>query len=383
MLSKALNICLLAMLSLLLGCQASDLAEPNNSIALEEEQLLARYQAEQAQLDQEIAAIEAEEIGTSRSTVTLEAGSVDGLQNAIDQAGPGGTVVLESGDHFESGTVLIEHQISIVGEEDARLVFETDPIEVLGFIEPALHFKNAPRSRVRGVVMEVSTEVGGAAIVLEDSDRTVITRNVISEYQFGILVQNSDFIYAIRNEIAASTLWQSQTIIVQSFGVVVANGSRARIYSNELSGGITGVWACDRLGNIAGNEFFGNLQGIILCKVPEEYSYLLPDGQLVAAESSATRWSVFNNDAHNNIFYGYQIIDGAIDNFLVKNQASNNGNGDYEFAGETTRFMLINPSPTSETNIAWIDNKNTYLDCGLDNNIFGGIEMDNTGDACF
>lgn len=372
------------MLSILFGCQATDLAEPDNSItATDEEQLLARYQEEAAQLEEEIATIEAEAVGIGRSSITLETGSVDGLQAAVDQAGPGGTVLVESGDHFESGTVLIEHQVSIIGEEGARLVFETDPLEVLGFIEPALHFKDAPRSRVRGLIMDVGTEVGGAAIVLEDSDRTFISRNVISDYQFGILVQNSDFIYAIRNEIAASTLWQSQTIIVQSFGVVVANGSRARIYSNKLSGGITGVWACDRLGNIAGNEFFGNLQGIILCKVPEEYSYLLPNGDLVAAESSATRWSVFNNNAYDNIFYGYQIIDGAKDNFLVKNEASNNGNGDYEFAGETTRFMLINPSPTSETNIAWIDNKDTYLDCGLDNNIFGGTEMDNTGGACF
>ncbi|MEM6394873.1 MAG: hypothetical protein AAF741_00900 [Bacteroidota bacterium] len=76
----------------------------------------------------------------------------------------------------------------------------------------------------------------------------------------GILVENSDRTYAIRNEIAASTLWQTQTTIVQSFGIVVANGSFARIYSNDLSGGITGVWACGRLGTMAGNEFFGGIE---------------------------------------------------------------------------------------------------------------------------
>ncbi|MEZ4991255.1 MAG: hypothetical protein R2824_12615 [Saprospiraceae bacterium] len=39
--------------------------------------------------------------------VELPAGSTDGLTAAIAEAGPGGTVLVKAGEHFESGTVLI------------------------------------------------------------------------------------------------------------------------------------------------------------------------------------------------------------------------------------------------------------------------------------
>jgi hypothetical protein len=39
--------------------------------------------------------------------VALPAGSIDGLAAAIASAGPGGTVILKSGLHTESGTVTV------------------------------------------------------------------------------------------------------------------------------------------------------------------------------------------------------------------------------------------------------------------------------------
>lgn len=367
---------------LISGCQKEALVQPATTPP-SEETLTAQLAEHEAILNAELAELEAELAGTARSQVVLPAGSVDGLAAAIAEAGPGGTVLVESGLHSESATVLIEHQVFIVGEEDAVLIFDTEPIEVLGFVEPALHFRNAARSLVRGVNFEVAGPVGGAAIVVEDSDRTVINRCSMEEFQFGVVIQNSDRVYAIRNTIAASSLWLTQTTIVQSFGIVVVNGQRARVYSNTLSGGITGIWACDRRGYIVGNEFFGNLEGIILCKVPPEYNYVLPNGDLMAAEFSGEKWAVFYNDSHDNFDYGYQIIDGAVSNFLVQNTASNNVSGSYEFAGETTRFGLPNPSPTSANNIAWIANDDSYLDCGDDNQIVGGVALDNTGGNCF
>ena len=366
----------------LTACQKEAVVEPFPTTP-SQEILTAQLAEHEAILNAELAELEAELEGTARSQVVLPAGSVDGLAAAIAEAGPGGTVLIESGLHSESGTVLIEHQVSLIGEEDAVLIFDTEPIEILGYVEPALHFRNAPRSLVRGINFEVAGPVGGAAIIVEDSDRTVINRCSMEEFQFGIMIQNSDWVYAIRNTIAASPLWLTQTTIFQSFGIVVVNGQRARVYSNTLSGGITGIWACDRRGYIVGNEFFGNLEGIILCKVPSEYNYLLPNGDLMAAEFSGEKWAVFYNDSHDNFDYGYQIIDGAASNFLVQNTASDNLSGAYEFAGETTRFGLTNPSPTSANNIAWIGNGDSYLDCGLDNQIVGGIALDNTGGNCF
>src|SRR5688572_18640721 len=44
-------------------------------------------------------------------TVTLPAGSVDGLAAAIAAAGPGGRVLVKSGAHTESGPVVIPHTL--------------------------------------------------------------------------------------------------------------------------------------------------------------------------------------------------------------------------------------------------------------------------------
>lgn len=356
---------------LLFACEPETLTAPTPADA-ETAQLETRLAEIEADFDAELVAMEAEwSAWPKAATVTVPAGSSDALAAAIAEAGENGTVVLAAGMHTESATVMIPHRIRLRGEDGAVLVFDSGPFEGTGIIEVGLHVQGAPRTLIQNLEMRVTGAVGGAAILFERSDFSAALRNTITDYQFGILIQHSDRVYAIRNEIAASPLWQTGEI-TQSFGMIVINGRQARIYSNKLSGGITGVWACDRNGYLAGNELFGNLEGIILCRVPVEYNYTLPNGDVMFAEVSGAGWSVFSNDAHDNIQFGYQIIDGANRNFIVKNTASNNGQASYEFAGETGRFGLPNNAPTTFGNTAWIDKEDTYLDCGEENRIFGG-----------
>ncbi len=62
------------------------------------------------------------------ATVTLAAGSTDGLADAIDEAGHGGTVIVESGLHEESGGVTVEFPVSIIGEPGAIIRVTTEPV---------------------------------------------------------------------------------------------------------------------------------------------------------------------------------------------------------------------------------------------------------------
>ena len=66
-------------------------------------------------------------------TVTLAAGSVDGLAAAIAEAGPGGKVIIEAGLHRESGSVLINSPVSLIGEPNAIIesTTPTDPMASL------------------------------------------------------------------------------------------------------------------------------------------------------------------------------------------------------------------------------------------------------------
>ncbi len=377
-----IRIPLALVLALFFFACTADTIQPTETSTDATEALQEKTRQLEVEITEEIAELEAEELISPRSHIVLPAGSVDGLADAIADAGPGGTVVLATGPHVETETVTITHRIRLVGEDGAELIFDDAPIEVSGQVEVGLHFIGANRCLVRNIDFRIAGAVGGTAILLQESDRAFITRNTMEDYQFGVLIEKSNRTFITQNDIAVSDLWQIGETIVQSFGIVNVNGLRTRVYGNQLSGGITGVWACDKGGYIAHNEFFNNLEGIILCKVPAEYNYLLPDGYLLAAEVSCKDWAVFLNDSHDNLDAGYQVIDGANNNFILANSAMNNVRVAYEFAGDTERFGL-GVTPSSFNNTTLIFGDDTYVDCGQGNQVFGGTALDNTGENCF
>lgn len=345
-------------------------------------ELAARYADLQDQMRTEIQELETSvRTAHARSEVVLPEGSVDGLAEAIAAAGPGGRVVVASGAHYESGTVVIPYKIHLVGEEDARLIFATRPLGVAGKIEPDLHVKDAPGTIIRNLEITPASPRGATAIMIENSDRSAVLRNKVVDHQVGVWVENSDRFYMISNDFPNGPQWREPTGESSPRALMFNSGKGARIYSNKASGGVLGFWLCDEGGYFAGNEVSDNFIGVLLCKIPEQYNIILPNDEVAKAELSATKWAVFDNYAHDNLDVGYLAIDGAERNWLLKNRAENNANLDYDFAGATDRVGF--PAPTSRNNVGWIFNDDTVLDCGVDNRIVGGDEQDNTGDACF
>lgn len=312
-------------------------------------------------------------------TVTVPAESSDALADAIAEAGEGGTVILASGNHYESATVTIGHQVQIKGEKDAVLIADTKPWEVLGYIQPALHVLDVDKVVIKDIEIQPTDDVGGTAIIIENAHKTMVLNSTMRDHQFGILVEKSNRVRLGYNTIATSTAWTTGDL-AQAHGIVVINGTRARIYGNKVSSSFFGVWACHNSGLYIGNETFGNYLGLILCKVPDAV-YPFPNDNLVGSDSPGNQWLVMLNSSHDNLDAGYIAIDGAFDNYIFNNKAANNGTYDLELAGDSERFGFL--TPTSSGNRVIARPGTTVKDCGIDNNVSGGEMIDIGEDACF
>jgi len=316
---------------------------------------------------------------SGRATVVVPAGSVDALADAIALAGPDGTVTLASGLHIESGSVLIPYPIRLLGEAGAVLESDTQPD--LSILDPALHVKDADGVVIEGVEIRPAGAIGGTAVLIENARSTEIRGCVMVDHQYPVMIEEGDRTVLEGNQIMASTAWQTGEI-EQSLGVTVINGDRISIVGNDVSGGLFGIWACDTKGKLLNNTCHDNLIGIILCKVPEG-SFELPGGALAGAEESANKWMVKGNDASNNLDTGYLVIDGAYDNRLIKNTGSGNAAYDMELAGDSVRFGFLTPTSVGNVVVATQTPGLVIKDCGEDNQVVGGSQVDVEDDPCF
>ena len=318
-----------------------------------------------------------------RPFVVLPDGSVDGLENAILSAGEIGVVVVKSGMHTESGTVTVPHAVRIVGEPGAVLEVDTDPSNsVPEVVEPALHVLNADRTLIWGLqVVPPSGNTGSTGILVENSERVVIAKNTIENHQFSILVEQGDHARIWKNEIIGTMDFLEGTRS-RVHGIVVINGDRVHIVDNFVTNGTFGVWACDGDGKYMHNTTQGNFIGLILCKVPLNF-YHLPGGNYAGAENSGNNWFVANNQSMNNLNVGYIVIDGANNNLLVNNNASDNGTYDIELVGDSNRFGFLTPTSFENKVVAGKFKSILIKDCGVDNTVIGGQQVDIGTDLCY
>ncbi|MCB0531448.1 MAG: right-handed parallel beta-helix repeat-containing protein [Lewinellaceae bacterium] len=313
---------------------------------------------------------------TERGATILPAGSVNQLAAALQNSA---TVILEPGLHIESDPVVVSGYHHIVGRPGAVLRMGSTPyIDFTLPIFVALHFKDAGGSSIRGVKIEPVNPIGGTAILLENSQKAVVQDCEISGFQYCILVEKSPLARVFNNKIAASTAWQTGDI-PDAHGIVVINGDGATVEKNDVSGGLFGIWACDKNGALRSNTVHDNYIGIILCKVPAG-AFILPDGTATGAQYSCTKWVVRNNQSTDNLDAGYLVIDGANHNTLVNNEAGNNGTYDYELTGDTYRFGFLTPFAFNNTLKAGAGQ--TVKDCGQNNVVSGGIKINTSIDPC-
>jgi hypothetical protein len=312
--------------------------------------------------------------------VVVPDGSVDALADAIAEVGPWGTVVLATGTHTENETVLIEHPVTLKGHDGAVLVTASIGSPELQ-LDPAIHVRGTSRVTVTGVRFESGTPIGNTAVLLEDSDASVLRDCKFDGFQQSIFLQQADRTVLIGNTINASTEWQTGEI-PSSYGIVVANGDQVWVVGNEVSGALFGIWACDERGRLLRNDAHDNLIGIILCKVPDD-GFALPDGTRFGSEFSGNHWFVRGNDASSNLDTGYLVIDGANNNILLKNTGSGNGAYDMELTADTERFGFLTPASFDNLVVATLTPELRIKDCGDNNRVFGGTQIDIDEDPCY
>ncbi len=83
-----------------------------------------------------------------------------------------------------------------------------------------------------------------------------------------------------------------------------------------------------------------------------------------------------------NFDAGYLVIDGANNNFLKDNNASNNGTYDIELTGDTFRFGFHTSKSFENKVVAGKFQNIRIKNCGENNTVKGGQLVDNSVDPC-
>ncbi len=365
-----------------IGCKKDLTQSLNESAELQSQMLPADVQAE---IDQAIVEIEndynnppSDGVVGNRAVVHVPAGSVDALQDAIDEAGWGGKVIVESGEHWESETVVIDHTVRIIGQDGAKVYFNTIAASAKneqGYVltEAGFHVKNANHVWIKGLEIYPQQSTGSMAIWLEGGRMARIEGNKISAFKYAIwLSDNSNAVGIYDNEIDGAsnvTIW----------GITVESGKSVKIKENHLDQCVVGIFLSDERSITKDNHVSNSVMGYLLCTV--QGTIVKPDGELLQPAISCAKAKLIRNNAQNN-YWNYLVIDGAHHNFLVRNNASNPGLYDVELAGPTSRFGF--PAPTSYSN--FVVNPNSSIitkDCGVDNTVLGGTMVNNEEDPCF
>jgi len=318
----------------------------------------------------------------SPNVVELPAGSADALAAAVAEAGEGGVVLVRSGLHTESGTVLISHRITLVGEPGAVLESTTSPMLNYGVdvVQPALWVRGAGGSVIRGLELRPAGGIGGAGILVHESDNVSLLENNVHDYQFPIMMEKANRTKVWSNRVVCSSGWMTGAI-PEADGIVVINGVNCLIADNTVADALFGIWPCDRGGRVTGNKATGCYIGIILCCVPDD-AIKLPDGTLTGAVLSTVSATIQGNETAGNFTTGILAIDGANSSHIVNNNSHDNGTYDIELSGDSMRFGFFTPRSYNTTVVAGSFSNVRVKDCGQGNQVNGGIRVDTDTDPC-
>ena len=321
------------------------------------------------------------------ATVYLQAGSVDGLQAAIDQAGPWGKVVVKTGLHIENQTVNITHPVRVIGQPGAIIQSNVVPtVDFSGFpaipptFSPALFIDDANFVQVMNLtfVPDPTRGYGELAIGVNESDYAYIYGNDFQHFDCVMFAREAGHMLALRNTAEGVA---SDGLGPFGLGFLHASGSYPAYVRNTLNDFGIAQFFCDANGLAFRNKGSNSYDNMILCKWPTVFSQF-PNGDVVAAASTAVNWLVASNQA-NSCAVGYRVTDGATNNLLISNQATNSTFYDALFRTSIQDPLLgLLPAAFNNTYIGGRYPGQLVKDCGDNNTIIGAILVDIAVDTC-
>lgn len=370
------------LLFLFIGCAKDEEATSEKSTSAEHPALAGVEQAvsdalAELEADYSNPAMDYGEIG-ARSTVYVPAGSQNALAAAIASAGPNGKVILESGNHWESGTVVITQKVTLEGADGAKLYVDVAapgsafPFPTVNVLDPAILIKDCNLVWIKNLDIRPQSAKGSTGIFLEKGRLARIEDCTVKGFQFGIWASdNSSSVRLYDNEVTGYDelgVW----------GIAIESGTSAKLKGNYVAGFASNVFISDERGIMEDNEMAGGFQGLLLCTV--QGNIQLPNGSLLENAVPCKDWKIIKNLAHDNV-WNYLAVDGANNNFLFRNEAYNPGLYDVELAGPSARFG--NPMPTSYDNFV-VNPNNEILTkvCGIGNVALAGNKVNTAVDPC-
>lgn len=349
------------------SCQKEEALSPDGDL----------IQKRRAEAKERIAQAEAElaeaEVDWRGAPVIVPANSVNALADAIQQAGPNGTVILEAGDHLESQTVLIPYRLRLLGQSGAVLRVTTAAPDLVNSpypVIPAIHVRDADRTRIQNLEILPDVGQGRAGILVENSRSVRVIDNTLRDFQLGMVFFGTD-----RAKITGNTLVGIALVEITNYGITCADGKNVLLKDNHISHHGTGIFVSDEKGILLNNLCTSNTSdGITLCNLPD-FFLTLPDGGVIAAPGTCVDWVAANNTTNDNQAAGFQIIDGAAENILLGNESSNNAFTDYVLFGELDLGTIVFPTTRDNLLISVQQPDAAIIDCGEDNLIVGGNQL--------
>jgi hypothetical protein len=334
---------------------------------------LAQQYAEEAQAKIEEGG---EPLNFRGPTISVPAGSVDALQDAVDAAGPNGTVLLESGLHTESGAVTLTEPVRVSGESGAVVEFDTEGQDFPFEGTPAFHVLQANNVVIENLTIRDSDNSGGIAVLLQESDRCRVQDNDIAGFELGVTLYDANSARIYDNLIDGE-------IALFGLGIVSISGKDLKIYNNTLTDHVIGLFVSDDDGVALNNHISGaGNVGLLLCTPNIFGAYLvLPDGRNVAAEIPANNWLIISNYAEG-YNWNFMVSDNANGNTLIRNRSGESNIWDMELVGVTDRFGPVTPPCFDNFVYANPRSDMTIKDCGTNNTVIGGVQVDTNQFPC-
>jgi hypothetical protein len=274
----------LILLPLSWACQKEEALQPE---ATAHEQEAARY--EKQALDQ-IAEDQETTLAFRGRLIQVPAGS-DLLQEVVEDAPYGATLVLEEGLHSLSGTLVIQKSLRLMGT-GTETTLEVDTEVTTEFplqVDPAIMVVSSGPVEISNITIQDPDGIGQVGVLLLHSDKCKLSNNRLFNFRYTILVEGSDQASVHDNLIESSpefAVW----------GMVNVNGKNSRVYDNRFVNTNNGLFCGDAQGVAVKNEFVHTKSageiGLLFCTPNILGQFMvLPDGTPAQAETSATTTS--------------------------------------------------------------------------------------------
>jgi len=323
---------------------------------------------------------------TASPTVYLQAGSVDGLQAAVDQAGPWGKVVVKAGLHIENNTVNITHPVRIVGQGNAIIQSNVAPtVDFSSFpavpptFTPSIFIDGADYVRILNLtfVPNPTLGYGELAIGVNESDYAYIRGNDFQDFSCVVWAREAEHILVLRNTAEGVA---SDGLGAFNLGFLHASGSYPSYVKNNLNDFATAQFYCDANGLACQNVGSNHYDNMILCRWPAFSQF--PNGDNLEANATAENWLVASNRAENCAI-SYRVTDGANGNILINNNAINSTIYDALFRADIQDPLLgLLPAAFNNTFDSRRYPNLLVKDCGDNNTILAAILVDTAVDTC-